>query len=142
MKKIDISQFKLINAVPARTKALAFSVGIDGTIRINGKLIQKLQAKHINILSGPDGTVILLRAVSPDVSEACHVSKDGKVHIPDLMKTLRELAINLPARYVVEWNEDEEIWQGELDMDFSFQMRIPNNGRPRSKKGKNSSAEL
>lgn len=79
MKEIDFRQFKLMEVEPKKTMILAFSVMLDGTMRINGKLKEKLQPNYINIWSGPDGTIILLKTVDFGEAEACRIAKDGKV---------------------------------------------------------------
>lgn len=142
MKEINFSQFKLMKVAPKRATILAFTVMLDSTMRINGKLKEKLQSNYINIWSGPDGTVVLLGEAAADGLEACHVAKDGKVSIGELLKTLKALNVKLPAKFTVEWNEKEKKWQGELDLDYSFQMRMPSNGKPTPKKGKAKGAGL
>lgn len=136
MKEIDFSQFKLMEVGSKRTMTLAFSVMLDGTMRINEKLKEKLRPNYINIWSGPDGTIILLKAVASEATEACRIAKDGKARVPDLLKTLKNLKIKLPARFIAEWNEKEEKWQAELDPDFTFQMRLPSHNKSVPKKGK------
>jgi len=118
MEAIDFSQFRLMKAAPKRATILAFTVMLYNTMRINGKLKEKLQSKFINIWSGPDGTVILLGAVAAEAPEACRVFKDGKVNTSELLQTLKSLTVKVPARFIAEWNEKEKKWQGELDADF------------------------
>jgi hypothetical protein len=142
MKEIDFSQFSLMKATPRRTTILAFSVTLDGAMRINNKLKERLQSKYVNIWSGPDGTVILLNTVPADNPEACRVSKDGKVSADELVQTLKAHEVTLPARFIVEWNGKEKMWQGELDTDFSVKMRMPRNEKSTSKKRKSSSISL
>ncbi len=113
MKAMDFCRFKLICALFEHASLPAFFIMPDGTLRINGKLREKLRAKHVLIQSSPDGRIVLIGAADGAAPEACRVSWDGKARAGALAEILRASGVALPARYIAEWDEAASLWQCE-----------------------------
>lgn len=120
MREISLSEFKRMKAATNRKLFLSFSIMLDGTMRINGKLKDKLTTNCINVFSIPDGTVVAIQSVESDAPDACRVSKDGNVKVPELQIDLEAANIKLPARYLAEWNDKLAFWQAEIDKEYCF----------------------
>lgn len=115
MKAMDFCRFKLMCALFEHASLPAFFIMPDGTLRINGKLREKLRAKHVLIQSSPDGRIVLIGAADGAAPEACRVSWDGKARAGHLAEILRASGVALPARYIAEWDAASSLWRCERD---------------------------
>lgn len=120
MREIDFSEFKRMKVTPNNKNVLAFSIMLDGTMRINSKLYKKRTTDYINVFSIPDGTIVAIKYVESDAPDACRVGTDGNAKVPALKEDLEAANIKLPARYIAEWCEKHEFWQAEINERYSF----------------------
>lgn len=134
MPSIDLSQFHVVEVTTSQRSGLAFSVMLDHTLRLNGRLCEKIAPGFLRIHVGPGGTQLPLEPVERDQPNARSAPKSGTVHCKELIQALSATSKNripLPAKYIVDWDEEIKMWVGVLDPDFHFP--VPK-GKPSSKR--------
>lgn len=120
MNTIDLRDFELIQPPVLGTGALAFSVMVDGTVRINGKLREKLDGDGLRIMVNRDGSQILLGMTDSNAHDAHKLPKNGTVRSAPLGGKQGKGHVKPPARYTAEWNEAQGVWLGLHDKHYIF----------------------
>lgn len=117
---INLEEFVTIFPVTRNKKTMAFSVMIDGTLRINGQLCSKLSPGFLHIRAHPRTGQILLQSSGIKTEAVCSAPKNGVVKTKDLHLLLKNCKITTPARYVVHWEEALDMWLAEHDPHYIF----------------------
>lgn len=117
---IHLEEFSIVLPPATRKKSLALSVMLDGTIRINGKLLQEMSAQYLFIRRHTDGKTILLQKTDQE-EQAYMLPKTGTVKSDILQEELQQCNIPIPARYIVQWDDSINMWVGEYDPSHKFQ---------------------
>ncbi len=108
--KYDFRSFVQVKASGRKETEEILGVWKNGELTINAKLLKHFPEHKIDIRISPDCLEIVL---FPKGEEMINVGKNGRTKNYDLQKKLKEQKKNLPAYYVGEWDEEEQLWYGK-----------------------------
>ena len=105
----DFSSF--IQVKPSSRKAAEEVLGVltNGELTVNARLLSHFPERRMKILISPDCAEIVLFLQG---NEMIRVGKNGRTKNYDLQNRLKEQK-KLPAYYIGEWDEKEELWYGK-----------------------------
>jgi hypothetical protein len=112
MTSIDLSQFRLVIPCQDKLTAMALNVMLDGSIHLNGKLMENVNSPNIFLRVNKDGRQILIEALQEQQDNALRLPKSGSIKRTDLSRELVASGLKLPVHYSVIWNEDIRMWHG------------------------------
>lgn len=111
-KVIPMNQFTIqITPPETRSNMLAVNLYEDGKFNMNGKLLQVLGGKCINIIFTADCKNICLQETDDN---GIRFAKNGSHKLPECTQLLKEHKIAFPAKYEVWFCETLGVWQGAL----------------------------
>lgn len=108
--KYDFSSFLQVKPSGRKETEEVLGVWKNGELTVNAKLLKHFPEHRMNIRISPDCSEIVLFL---EGEEMVNVGKNGRTKNYDLQKKLKEQKKNLPAYYVGEWDEEEELWYGK-----------------------------
>ncbi|MCU6762760.1 Uncharacterised protein [uncultured Roseburia sp.] len=112
--KIDWSNFFVLEPARKQQDELRVSVTSKGCINLNSKLQQKVSNNKFEIILSRDCRAMLL---NPN-GEIMHTfTKAGTATNREILSLLEAKKIKLPAYYIMEWNEELNMWSGILSED-------------------------
>lgn len=111
--KYDFSDFQIIENATRKEKKEVLSILEGGMISANPKLLQHFADCKAEIRIKKDSSVIALFAYG---ANKISLGKNGRIKNYDLPEHLKNNKIKLPAYFVGEWDEDEQIWIGKYSM--------------------------
>lgn len=97
------------NLAAEKRQRKSFGVSVNGELTINAKLLRHFPEYKMDIRISPDWSEIVLFLKG---KEMIHVGKNGRTKNYDLQKRWKEQK-KLPAYYIGEWDEEEELWYGK-----------------------------
>lgn len=116
----NIEEFILVMPTQRNTKPLAFSVMMDDTVRVNGRLCAEISSKNLCIRIHPNKGHISLQQSDIKDRTTCSMPKSGVIKIPDLHGYVKKCKIGIPARYIAHWEDSLGMWIGEHDPHYVF----------------------
>ncbi len=121
-KTLDLSSFESVEKIADSENIYAWSVMLDGTLRLNSRLTAKISpnSRSIAIYISSEGRQLIIRYTDAEDIYARVVNKSGNIRAKELMDQLGKRGVKLPARYCVTWNEEHGVWLGELDKHYKF----------------------
>ena len=99
VSKYDFSDFITISNLRKRENNLVISIFQDGTFSLNSSLLQYLPERKVEIKKG---------------NMKIDLGKNGRIKNYDIVKRLEKQKKKFPIYYVGSWDEQEEIWIGNL----------------------------
>lgn len=109
ISQYDFRSFIQIKSSSRKATEEIIGVSINGELTINARLLSHFPEYKMNILISPDCAEI---ALFLNGDEMINVGKNGRTKNYDLQKRLKEQK-KLPAYYIGEWDEEEELWHGK-----------------------------
>lgn len=108
---INLSDFEVVKpAVRKRTKQV-ISVFENGDVAINDTLKKQLGVKEIEIRIRKDCRQIVL---IPDGTEKIELGKNSRFKNYEIYEKIKERKMKFPVYYVGEWNDNNNLWLGEI----------------------------
>ena len=104
---LDLSHFEEINRPVSFYFRPAITVSPAGRVTLNERLRRELPSLEFRMLVSPNRHIIVL---DPGGPANYTFPKEGGVTDPAFCRKLAQSGIELPARYVAEWNETQRIW--------------------------------
>lgn len=112
-KRIPLEEYCIVVANPINRLNAAFvNIYKDGRFNMNSKLALKLGGKKINIRFTKDVRYFMM--VEGVDENAIIFPKNGSKKIDEISSLLSQHKVTLPAQYEVWFDEETEIWRGEL----------------------------
>ncbi len=123
MKKVNLSDFELVQPPQKNTGTLAINICTSGYVNLNGKLMQNVKSPKIALRVNQSGKEILL-----DEQEelSFRLPKSGSVKAIDFTRDLVKKGIRLPARYSVSWSEELKMWHCLYVISFNSNKKTKN----------------
>ena len=111
--RLSFDKFTIVISAPQnRNNALFVTLCKDGRFNMNSRLTTKLAGKRIIVAFTEDGPHLGMKE-SPD-PEAIYIPKNGSKKLEEIKTLLEKKNIDLPAKYIVSYVEEEGFWQGDL----------------------------
>lgn len=107
--KYDFSSFIQVKSSSRKAPKEILGVSVNGELTINTKLLRHFPEYKMNIRISQDCSEIVLFLKG---EEMINVGKNGRTKNYDLQKRLK-VQKKLPAYYIGEWDEEEELWYGK-----------------------------
>lgn len=104
---LDLSHFEEVVRPVSFYFRPALTVSPAGRVTLNDRLRRDLPTLAFRLLVSPNRRVIVL---DPGGPANYSFPKDGCVNDPEFCRKLSQSGIELPARYVAEWNDVQNIW--------------------------------
>lgn len=115
--EIDITCLDLIKLEKPKKRYddMIISVTEKGKLCLNGKLRQEMQKRggysKVSIVVTQDSKII---GIKQDENSDFQFPKSGIVQHLQILCMLNKQGYNVPAKYIVEWNERGSMWVGVL----------------------------
>lgn len=127
---ISLSDFVELKCRPRAYDSLIVTITDTGSLCLNGKLREKLQDTDgyvkVRIFNTEDLKFIAIRNGSED--EEFKFPKNEVIKYPELLGELKGKGFLIPAKYIVEWNENLNMWVGKLK-EVSAAPRVKRRGK-------------
>lgn len=107
--KYDFSSFIQVKSSSRKATKEILGVSENGELTINTKMLRHFPEYKMDIRISPDCSEIVLFLKG---EEMIKVGKNGRTKNYDLQKRLK-VQKKLPAYYIGEWDEEEELWYGK-----------------------------
>lgn len=111
VSKYDFSDFITISNLRKRENNLVISIFQDGTFSLNSSLLQYLPERKVEIKLKQDCSQL---AIIKKGNMKIDLGKNGRIKNYDIVKRLEKQKKKFPIYYVGSWDEQEEIWIGNL----------------------------
>lgn len=113
VKKFEMDDFEVVK--PATRKAVKQTVSVleNGDLALNSALCKKLNTDKIEIHIKKDCSQIVL---VPGGKVLLDIAKNNRIRNYIIYEKLEKKKIKFPVYYVGEWDEEREIWMGNLVM--------------------------
>lgn len=108
--KYDFSDFEIIEPSRRKKANMVLSVFEDGTVSANGKLLEHFPEYYTEVRLKNDGTEIVLLSKGKN---RINLGKNGRIKNYDIVQKLKKSKVRMPAYYVGEWDEEEQLWIGK-----------------------------
>ena len=105
------SDFITISNLRKRENNLVISIFQDGTFSLNSSLLQYLPERKVEIKLKQDCSQL---AIIKKGNMKIDLGKNGRIKNYDIIKRLEKQKKKFPIYYVGSWDEQEEIWIGNL----------------------------
>lgn len=110
---IDMSEFEIVRPAIRKEAKQVISVFDNGDLALNGVLRKILKTNQVEIYIKKDCSQILL---VPGGEVLLDISKNNRIKNYNICEKLEKKKIKFPVYYVGEWDEEKEVWIGELVM--------------------------
>lgn len=111
ISKYDFSDFVTISNSKKRENNLVISIFQDGTFSLNSSLLQYLPERKVEIKLKQDCSQL---AIIKNGNMKIDLGKNGRIKNYDIVKRLEKQKKKFPIYYVGSWDEQEEIWIGNI----------------------------
>lgn len=111
--KIDLSEFEVIKESKRKPASFVVSISKDGTFVINSCLLKELETLEIEVRLKPDCSQMTIRN---EGEFKVKISKNGRMKNYIIKEKLEKSKIKLPVYYIVKWDEEDNLWFGDLAM--------------------------
>lgn len=112
--KIDLSDFHEILAEPNRWNVLAITANASGHISPNANMRNKLQWKEVVFSVNSTANQLLIKQHTNE-SNYSVVPPKSAIAASKITQELVRRGVRLPARYVMYWDDECQLWLGILD---------------------------
>lgn len=109
--KYDFSDFEIIESKTKKEIEMVVSITEEGTLSINEKLLKQFDKREAEIKIKKDCKQIILLK---NGNSMIYLGKNGRQKNYNLLDKLKGQKISLPAYYTGKWDEEEELWIGDL----------------------------
>ena len=127
---ISLEDFVELKCRPKAYDSLIITITDTGSLCMNGKLREKLKDTDgyvkVRIFKTEDLKLIAIRNEFED--EEFKFPKNGVIKYPELLEELKFKGFLIPAKYVVEWNDNLNMWVGKLT-EVSAAPRVKGRGK-------------
>lgn len=111
--KFDLTDFEIVKPAIRKEAKQVISVFDNGDLAINGPLSKVLKTNQVEIHIKRDCSQILL---VPNGTVLLDITKNNRIKNYRIYEKLKNKKIKFPVYYVGEWNEEDEVWLGDLVM--------------------------
>lgn len=112
---MELSEMKLIEPPRNRNEELYISITEKGDMAFNSRLCEKLfgddKKRAVRVYITDDMKII---AVQYDPKSDFIIPRDKRKKYEEFARKLEKKGYNVPAKYIVEWNEHMNAWVGVL----------------------------
>lgn len=111
--RFNLFEFEIVKPAIRKEAKQVISVFDNGDLALNSVLSKILKTNKIEIRIKKDCSQILL---IPDGEILLSMSKNNRIKNYRIYEKLKRKKVKFPVYYVGEWDEENEIWLGELVM--------------------------
>jgi len=110
---LDLSEFEIVRPAIRKKAKQVISVFDNGDLALNSVLCKMLKTNKIEIRIKNDCSQILL---IPDGKILLDITKNNRIKNYQIYEKLTRRKVKFPVYYVGEWNDENNIWIGDLVM--------------------------
>lgn len=111
--KINSDKYVLLQPQRARLPEMKISIVDKGELRLNATLMNKIKTRKIEIFLSKDYHNIIL---NPDGPNAHEFTKAGTAKNREIVAMLKKLRVSFPVVYTVLWNDENGVFEGEINI--------------------------
>lgn len=113
MGKLDLSEFEVVRPAIRKEAKQVISVFDNGDLALNGVLRKVLKTDKVEVHIKKDCSQILL---IPDGKILLDITKNNRIKNYRIYEKIKKKKVKFPVYYVGEWDEENNIWMGDLVM--------------------------
>lgn len=111
--KLDLSEFEIVRPAIRKEAKQVISVFDNGDLALNGVLRKVLKTDKVEVHIKKDCSQILL---IPDGKILLDITKNNRIKNYRIYEKIKKKKVRFPVYYVGEWDEENNIWMGDLVM--------------------------
>lgn len=110
-REIDWNEFFVLKPQKSRLNERKIIISDKNEIRLNSGLQNAIQSRNIELIFSKNYKLVLL---NPEQENGHKFTKAGITKNREIVEMFRKLKIPFPVTYIVEWDEEYQMWKGEL----------------------------